>query len=370
MKIGFASRGVVGVENGVPAAKRVRRSLGCLWILGPGLAFSQDAAPKTRLMDYFYPPNRLAEWVYLTPKEGGGQKASRVKVVDPSKQLTMYANRGGQIVSYNKRVMWISTATGKYSDGTVSFNHSTVETNEFYGAASNYAIYGIDDFKNQIYARFSPGAVFPERFKKGQTVSVNTGMFNSGGLIGPDANLSLQLIGRESLTVPAGIFKDCIHLRFSFGIKGGPTQEAEEWWAKGVGLIQTKSRKAKGGFTTSKLFSYEIPFEPTVEFYKARSDFGTTRASSGQWVEPGITKIFRVRNEGNKVVHGMKISIVGSSVFTCLDPVVVPLAPGEIGEFRVHFNPDGAGKFNARIKAEQIGNPENCCYKFITGTGY
>lgn len=370
MRVGVKGRGMSADPSRVALTLPVRAAIAGLLLMGSGMAFSRDVAPRVRLMDYFYPANRLATWIYLTPKEDGGNKATRVKVLDPSKQLTLYDERGGQVVSHYRRVMWIGIWDGVYSEDNSSFHPTRMANYEYFGNQSNYAIYGSDDFRAGMDFRLGPGAVFPERFRKGQMVSVNTVLFDGGGARGPNADVSVRFLGRESLTVPAGLFKDCIHLQFSMKIAGAPKQEAEEWWAKGVGVIQTKTRKAKGGFTTTSLAAYKIPFEPTVAFYKARSDFGSTRASNGQWVEPGITKIFRVRNEGDKVVRGMKISIVGSSVFTCLDPEVVPLAPGEIGEFRVHFNPNEGGKFNAKIKAEEIGNPENCSYKFITGTGY
>ncbi len=337
---------------------------------GADMAFSQNAAPKTRLMDYFYPPNEHATWVYLSAKDGGDYKATRVNINDASRKLNVFRIKEGQLTNNTKQVMWVCTSTGKYSNGQVTFDNSTIESNEFYGVKSNYAIYGFDDFENQISPRFSPGAVFPEWFKKGQTVSVNTGMFNSEGALGPDANLSVQFLGRESLTVPAGEFKDCIHLQFSVSIKGAPKQDAEEWWAKGVGVIQTKNQKAKGGFTTTKLFSYDIPYEPTVFFYKARGDFGWTFAdTTGNGGEQGVTKYFRVKNQGKVMIRGLKVSILGSSVFTCLDPVIEPLAPGETGEFRVHFYPNDYRQFNATIKVEERGNPENCCFHHITGTG-
>lgn len=339
-------------------------------LAGAGIAFSQDAAPRTRLMDYFYPANEHATWVYLSAKDGGGFKATRVIINEASMRLNVFRLKDGQVVDNTKQVMWASTSTGKYSNGQVTFDNSIIESNEYYGVRSNYAIFGADDWDSQSTPRFSPGAVFPEWFKKGQTVSVNTGMFNSEGQVGPDARVSLQFLGRESATVPAGTFRDCVHLRFTLSFQGGPSRVTEEWWAKGVGVVQTKRHRPKGGVSMTKLFSYDIPYEPTVFFYRARGDFGWTFADpDGDYGYGGITKTFLVKNKGKSIIPGLKVSIAGSNAFTCINPVIEALAPGEIGEFKVNFRPNDYRKFNAVIKVEERGNPDNCCYHHITGEG-
>lgn len=339
-------------------------------LLGLSTGFSQNAGREVRLMDYFYPVNRHAVWTYLSAKENGGYKATQVGTVSTSSKLNIFRAENGGLVSNYKNVLWMVTSNGKYSKGGFDFDSATVLSNDFYGLKSNYAIYGTDDSVSNTYIRFSPGAVFPEKFKIKQSVSVRTGMFDSEGRRGPDAILSTQLLGMESVTVPAGSFPDCIHLRFTISFKGGPSRNVDEWWAKGVGVVKTRIPKVGGKPAITELHAYSIPYEVTLQFYRPVGNFGWAFPdSSGTSIYGRVTRKFRVKNRGKTTIPGLTISITGSDAFTCSRVSTGKLAPGKMAEFDVTFAPKEFASFKALLVVQERDNPANTCKHGLRGVG-
>lgn len=330
-------------------------AIGVFSLLGAGTGYSRKTGQDVRLMDYFYPARLGATWRYLSPKEDGGYKATVVEVNNPSLKLNLAD-------SY-KRVLWMSTVSGRYANGKFNFNNSIVLSNDYYGLKSNYAIYGVEDPSSNTYLRFSPGAVFPEKIRLKQPVSVRTGIFDLDGRRGPDVTVSIELLGKETVTVPAGTFADCIHLRFSISFKGGPSRNAEEWWAKGIGAVKTRTPKAQGKASISELHSYDIPYELALKFERAGADFGFTSIGSG------VTRRFRVKNHGKTTIPDLTCSISGSDSFTCKRVGSGNLAPGETAQFDVTFTPKGFSPYRGVLTVQGSDNPANVCEQPLRGIG-
>ncbi len=338
-------------------------------ILGPTSGIAQTVKQQVRLMDYFYPKNLLAHWDYLTEKESGEFKVTRVSMNSKSSKLNVFQIRNGRLADCYKRATWMTTLRGRSSNGKLKFG-SIADSHDFYGSKDNYAIYGFYSAKDHVSIRCN--AVFPEKFAPKQSVSVKTALFDSEGRRGPNAVLTTQLIGKGSVTVPAGRFADCIHLRFSMAAKGIPSVTRDEWWAKGVGIVKTSAPKAEGGSRVGKLQAYDLPFEVTLDFNRRGNggDFG--RVSIETWgasINTGRTQTFQVINRGKIPISALDISIIGSNRFKCDRASIGKLAPGEMAEFFITFTPLDLIRYTAKLKVEERGNPANFQTLKLRGIG-
>lgn len=321
------------------------------------------AAPKSvRLLDYFYPLSEEANWSYVEskPDKSGAYKATRVETFPPAYPLNVYKIQNGHLKNSFKKVIALQTRGGAYRNGVIHIGPNNFQWSEYYGAGKKYAIYGVDDYKNKNYIRFSPGVVFPENMKIRQSISVTTKVFNTLGDRGPDATFTIQLLGLKKIRVPAGDFPDCIHLRFKIQFKGGPSATSDEWWARGVGIVRTKTIEEDGKPLFDDLHSYEIP---TFSFHESGdSDFGTFVIDPSE--QPSTsTRAFRIKNTGKTTIPEFKVSISGNSSFTVDRSILETLAPGQVGEFQITFAPLRRSKnpFRATLKVEASDNPTNVC---------
>jgi len=100
-----------------------------------------------------------------------------------------------------------------------------------------------------------------------ETVSWGGARTPPGGSFLGNGSLTLQLIERTSVTVPAGTFPDCLHLRLT-STAGDSTKVQDYWWALGVGKVRNtrisgyEADMNNGGYL-QELVSYVIPTTPT-----------------------------------------------------------------------------------------------------------
>lgn len=328
------------------------------------------AAESVKIMDYFYPLSQEAEWTYLEPKKNGELKATQVRC-SPNHQFTLFDIRNGNLIEISRKAAWLRYFGGNYVDGAVKIHESKFLWQEFYGMNDRYAIYGGDYWDSQTYVRFGPEAIFPKKFRIPQTISVKSHVFNDEGQQGPDVTFSAKLLRKESVTVPAATFPDCLHFRFTSTFKGGPTSISEEWWAKGVGIVKTKTRDANGKTSFQKLYSYKFFYSPTLDFVNSSSDFGRAfvdQPDSGS-IYSKVIRTLSVKNKGKSIIPGLAVSVTGSDSFTGELISSGKLAPDETASIKVIFAPAIDGIHKASIKVQATDNPENSCILHIHGIG-
>ena len=336
--------------------------------LGISSGFSQKTDREVRLMDYFYPVNNLASWTYLSTKENGGHLATRVHSY--WSHLNFFRIENGVMIDNYKKVRRLNTSKGKYSKGVFDFDSATSLSTDFYGLKSNYAIYGTYDHVNNTSFVLNPGAVFPEKFKIKQSVTVQSDLFDWDGRRGPEATITTQLLGKESVTVPAGSFPDCIHLRFTISFKGGPSRNADEWWAKGVGVVKTRIPKAGGKPAITELHSYDLPYEVTLQLHGPPGNFGWAFVDPSEFsVFGSVTRKYSVINRGKTAIPGLTISITGSDSFTSSRVSTGKLAPGKMAKFEITFDPKEVASLSALLVVKERYNPGNICTRRLRGEG-
>ncbi len=338
---------------------RLAATISLLSVLGSVAAFSQEPG-KVRLMDYFYPTKTDAAWNYLQSREDGGYDARVVKLQDASYLLKLFSIQDGKLVEKRKNVVFMSTILGKFS-GDKIIPGGTLYSYDFYGTGTAYALYGFDDYKENIFVRFSPGAVFPETLAIGQPVSVKTDVFNSEGGHGPDATVTAEVLEKTSVSVPAGDFPNCIHLRFTVSFSGGPKGVVEEWWAKGVGMVRNKSPRDNGPARITKLHSYRVS---ALDLVKTDGNFGAVSIAG----PPAIKRLY-VKNIGNKSIQGLNLSLTGKDNFTCKLLTPGKVLPGKVALIEATFDPNDLKGYRALLKIVDVGNPENTCSIELTGSG-
>lgn len=131
--------------------------------------------------------------------------------------------------------------TGTMVDGRIY----GLETIQEYWKTSGQCVYlGSDRVKRdgsiRPLDRLGRGMVIPRRMRVGETVKSTDGFYEQGKFLGK-ITYSIKLLDRKPVLVPAGYFKDCIHLRISIQA-GELKQVADEWWAKGVGMVKRRGR--------------------------------------------------------------------------------------------------------------------------------
>ena len=183
--------------------------------------FTIRAQGDSVLLSDYFPLEVGNEWVYHT---SNSSKWTRV-VESISYPLTCYTGRYSP-TAYPMNVVQLYSA-GKF---------------EYFDLNGGFGYWGSDE-DGEGY-RIDNGFVFDDIMNVGQSVELIRDIYDDGGKFSREGNLKLEFLEKIGITVPAGNFSDCIHLRFtSSNVDPGETNVWEEWWAKGVGRIRISNSK-------------------------------------------------------------------------------------------------------------------------------
>jgi len=232
----------------------------------PGdVVVTAPATGQVRLMDYFYPAQTGATWLYQGPGQVGSPRYTthtRVRMANTNYPLTLY-----NPTAYIQNVLVLDEDYG-YLSGTTFI--STDNWKEYWAIANGLATYGDDDpaespddTPESLRVTMTP---FPVDMTVGQSATRQGPVYDGAGRFLGNASLTMQLIERTAVTVPAGTFADCVHLRFTLTLDGSP-QVQDVWWALGVGQVRRtrisgyEPDENNGGYL-QELASYTIPVTP------------------------------------------------------------------------------------------------------------
>lgn len=240
----------------------------CLILAGavPSLAQEFKTSETVRIRDYGRFPTfaqKKASWLYVVedmehPALTGN---CRITILDRATPITMWNEKG---TPYRRNAMRVIEERGPISKGvflTDGFHGDYYRTWENWDNVGKCAFLGVDVMTGKKKAnqrlvpdyRVSPGLVYPEKMRVGERVKSVTAYYKDGVYFG-DVPYSIKLVKRGPVTVPAGRFPDCIKLRVSVG-RYGNADVAEEWWAKGIGVVKIRSLAE---CSTYKLSAYDL----------------------------------------------------------------------------------------------------------------
>jgi len=148
-------------------------------------------------------------------------------------------------------------------------------------------MYGDDEDWGAYQKRCDGGVVFPVSMNIGQTSSQSADYYTNGVYAGV-LSCSLQVIDTLPVTVPAGTFSDCVHVRLTITKSGNEpgVQVKDEWWARGVGPVKKQGISGPGSGLLWNLISYTIP---SSSGYQSDTFSGTTVNGSIWQLPPYIT---------------------------------------------------------------------------------
>ncbi|MBN2164426.1 MAG: SUMF1/EgtB/PvdO family nonheme iron enzyme [Pontiellaceae bacterium] len=146
-----------------------------------------------------------------------------------------------------------------YEIGTLHTNGSfavTDQWNEFrtYDGAMRYQG---DDMDGE-QTRFDGGLNMGGTFAVGQTVT-NSASLYLDGIYRKDVSINVQLLGIETVTLLAGTFEDCLHLRFSPDNGNPDDQVWDEWRSITLGIVKMKGISGRGSDRLRELEWYHAP---------------------------------------------------------------------------------------------------------------
>lgn len=313
-----------------------------------------------------------ANWLYAYTYEGTFPRDFRVKMVKPKMKVNMYTGR-------IKPVKYESTASQLLEETGVIYNGDFVRQKNWdysrlyeYWKTSGKCVYlGSDELAGTRVGpsdRLDRGMVIPPIMRVGQTVKGKADFYGKGEYFG-EISYSIKLLDRNPVSVGAGNFNDCIHLRI-IAQAGTTRQVAEEWWAKNVGMVKRIGRQGnleryelmgynpKGSFlvTPGKLL-LESPNSIKSGEHQMNMTFSPTAAGSSSAAE-----MFTISNTGSAAL------LISSSVELYADafaispiPAKKTLRPGEAITFTVRFTPKGSGGGSeySRISIRSLGSLES-----------
>jgi formylglycine-generating enzyme required for sulfatase activity len=219
-------------------------------LFGAGLAVPSVGSAAVRLMDYYYPAQAGATWLYQGRDWDGNTAHTRVTVASTAHSLTLFGGRRPP-VAYTQSVVSLRYETGNYSGGAFLNNALYDEWFEYVGSGNAFTYYGSDDDGEHL--RADGGFALPETVEVGDTVS-DVADFYAEGAYSDEVTLSVRLVDTSAITVPAGTFSDAIHLRITFSA-GRSSQVHEEWWARGVGMVKMQGVSGDGSQRLRELIS-------------------------------------------------------------------------------------------------------------------
>ncbi len=258
----------------------LRRSfLACALIAGVGAACAQG--PGIELMAYFYPQQPGASWLYQGKDWDGKEANTRVSVADTNWSMELYTGRN-PVQTYHRNVLRLRYETGHYNGGSFTDDSLYDEWFEHFSQSAPYTTYGNDDGSEQSH--MDGGLVFPEIVNTGSSYAPTADAYVNGRFQATVTD-TMQVLDTLPVTVPAGTFPDCVHLRFRISVGALLIQSWDEWWARGVGIVKMQGVSGDGKGRLRELVSSVNPvISPALKSLpSAAQSYPIAVTTAGAW---------------------------------------------------------------------------------------
>jgi len=214
------------------------------------------------LPDYYYPIHAGNVWEYDSIGTGEGSKMI-CSVDATSVAITDYIGCSPPVLVLRNAIR-LYNAYG--DDGTGGTFNPVDAWYEYHTVDPGWGMPGSDDIPGPDQMRVNPGILITNRMTVGQSLSTNLQVYANGACNG-QMTFQFQLVEVTSLTVPAGTYPECLHLKYAVILTGGTSSEYQtnqEWWAKGVGMVKKTRHAVKSGEVQDEQFdlsrtSFVIP---------------------------------------------------------------------------------------------------------------
>nr|WP_320009862.1 hypothetical protein [uncultured Desulfobulbus sp.] len=213
------------------------------------------AGERYTLSAYRGPLVEGTTWIYSGTDWDGLSSDTKIQIVSTQKTITSYTD-GASATPYATTVIDFQN-----DYGTAVNDHefsSKNKWNEYVTTTGGVHLWGHDDGGESI--RVDGGLNFGETIMQGEVNSDSEPAYFNGSLIG-NVHMQVSLLEVADVTVPAGTFTDCLHLRFT--ATGVMDQVWDEWWAQRVGVIKFQGVSGDGNARARALTW--INFTPDVQ---------------------------------------------------------------------------------------------------------
>ncbi len=287
------------------------------------------AAETVTIKDYMTPNGEGSSWVYSRSEKGSkpGSTATRITVVDDHYLFRFPI--GGMFTSkkLEERGTWKNGVFVKFKGA---------KRDAFYtytGITDRYRLIGTDrpdpdsPDKTKGRLRFQNGFGTGPTMKIGEKNRKRSNVFRGNKLLGYTF-LTMELLDKGTVKVPAGTFRDCIHLRFTIGFDKD-AEVAEEWWARGVGMVKWKGISGESAGISEALVSMDlkevIPYSPPGLELTGEHLYGAS-SNSGYLQFPPIfvpgtvlEETVVLKNTGSETLKGVSVRLFDNPDFK-MDP--------------------------------------------------
>jgi hypothetical protein len=187
------------------------------------------------LPDYYGPVIAGNLWIYDGIDENGNQTQYEVLIADTNFQITCYSGKN-PVTSFNQYVIKEYDSPGIFDRNTETFTPSSGGYSEYLTLSNSYTFWGQDDDQDSV--RVNPPVMITNCLAVGQTVTMARDVYYFGTYVG-QMTFKFQLLDVTNVTVPAGTFTNCIHIRTTETF-GGYNSSLDSWAAFKFGTVMQR----------------------------------------------------------------------------------------------------------------------------------
>ena len=203
------------------------------------------------LPDYYYPTTEGNRWIYDGAASDGSPAQLEVRMDNTNYLITSFTGTT-TVSNYTQNVIKVENAYGSYDSGSGVFSPYD-DWSEYITLAGGWGIWGSDDSSESL--RVDRGFIITNRLAVGQTVSLTRSAYTNGVYRG-QITFKLQLLEVTNVTVPAGLFEQCLHVRITLSL-GSSSQVHDDWLANSQGMIKQQGVSGDGAAEHWALISYQ-----------------------------------------------------------------------------------------------------------------
>lgn len=294
----------------------------------PGLLTVNELGEQIFLTDY-YPLAIGNRWIYSGTDFDGTPLNHMTLVFSEAESIRMFTGRE-TVTTYLQPVTSVYRATGYYNPQWDLFLPYDAWI-DYESSDSGLAYFGTDNAPGDEQYRVDQGFVFGDAIRLGQSLSQTRDAYESGEYIGPETTV-VEVLEIVDVTVPAGTFADCLHLRFRDDLGNLGFEDVwEEWWAPGVGPVryQGDSQNPSTDFYELIHANLAVPLqiERQPEDRLAVRDTGVVFQVEAVGTEP---LNFQWRRNGVALMDGGRVTGATTRTLTLLD-----VQPQDAGDYDV-----------------------------------